>query len=160
MPKLSDWGDHKFTKPGGDNEYFEKMSRVIFVAGLNWKVVDNKWPAIKKAFAGFDVNKVAAFSETQIEELMFNKDIIRNFAKLKGTVANAKQFQQISKDYGSFSKYLEALRKEGGEDALRSQIAKRFAFLGDGTTVMFLYGVGEDLPKTMQQMQAKHSTKK
>ena len=38
-------------RPSNDNVYFENMCRVIFQAGLNWKVIDNKWPSIKKAFA-------------------------------------------------------------------------------------------------------------
>jgi 3-methyladenine DNA glycosylase Tag len=47
-------------RPTDDNSYFENMCRVIFQAGLNWHVIDNKWPTTRKAFANFDINKVAA----------------------------------------------------------------------------------------------------
>ena len=45
-----------------DEVYFENMCRVIFQAGLNWQVIDNKWPSIKKAFANFNIDKVACFT--------------------------------------------------------------------------------------------------
>ena len=57
-------------RPPNDNAYFENMIRVIFQAGLNWRVIDNKWPAIKKAFANFDIDKAASFTNADVEHLM------------------------------------------------------------------------------------------
>ena len=50
-------------KPANDNVYFENMCRVIFQAGLNWQVIDGKWPTTKKAFANFNIKKVACFTD-------------------------------------------------------------------------------------------------
>ena len=47
--------------PRYDDGYFERMSQAIFQAGLNWKMVENKWPHFRRAFANFSINKVAKF---------------------------------------------------------------------------------------------------
>jgi DNA-3-methyladenine glycosylase I len=151
MPNSSDWHNHKIVKPKNDNEYFERMSRVILMAGLNWRTLEKKWPGIKKAFADFDIAKVAGFQEAEIEELVMNPAVIRNLPKIRAVVNNAKEIQKIQKEYGSFEKYLVALRKEGGEDKLRDEVGKRFAFLGKSTTITFLYSAGEDLPKASKE---------
>lgn len=155
MPKPSDWQQHKIDKPKNDTEYFERMCRVIFMAGLNWRTLDNKWPGIKKAFDNFDIDKVAAYQEPEIDDLMNNTDVIRNLPKIRAIVANAKTMQNIAAEYGSFEKYLDGLSKQG-EDVMRSTIEKQFAFLGKGTTVIFLFSVGQKLPKAHAEWGARH----
>lgn len=155
MPKPSDWKHHKIEKPKNDNEYLERMSRVVLASGLNWRVLENKWPGIQKAFSSFDVNKVSKFQELEIEELMMNPDVIRNLAKIRAIVANATTIKSISKEFGSFEKYLDSLEKDG-EDKMREQLSKTFAFLGKGTTVIFLFAVGRKLPKATAEWQARH----
>ncbi|HSX36848.1 MAG TPA: DNA-3-methyladenine glycosylase I, partial [Patescibacteria group bacterium] len=128
---MPDWHmHHKVEKPANDSEYLERMSRVIFAAGLNWRVLEKKWPGIVKAYGGFDVAKVAGYLEPDIERLMNNPDVIHNLAKLRAIIANAKEMQAIAKEYGSFADYLETLRKDGGEDGQVVALSKRFAFLG------------------------------
>ncbi len=158
MPKPSEWHmkHYKVTKPKDDSEYFERMSKVIFMAGLNWQVLDKKWPGIQKAFAGFDIAKVAKFQEPEIEELMNNTDVIRNLAKIRAIIKNAQEIQKLAEEEGSFESYLARLHKEGGEDGMRDAVSKRFAFLGKGTTVIFLFSVGQDLPKAAAEWQAHH----
>ena len=51
-------------RPANDEAYFENMCRVIFQAGLNWQVIDNKWPTTKKAFANFNIEKIACFTDS------------------------------------------------------------------------------------------------
>ncbi len=155
MPEA--WHNHTVTKPSSDDEYFERMCRVIFMAGLNWRILEKKWPGIQKAFANFKIDTVAKFQEAEIEELVMNPDVIRNLAKIRAVVANAQEMQAIAAEYGSFEKYLAELRKSGGEDGLREAVTKRFAFLGKGTTVIFLFSVGQDLPKAHQEWKARHS---
>jgi DNA-3-methyladenine glycosylase I len=156
MPKPGDWKNHKIEKPKNDNEYLERMSRVILASGLNWQVLEKKWPGIKKAFADFDVDKVSKFLEPEIEELMMNSDVIRNLPKIRAIVANAKTIKELGKENGSFASYLDSLNKAGGEDKMREEISKNFAFLGKSTTVIFLFAVGMDLPKATAEWQAKH----
>src|SRR6266705_794450 len=55
--------------PKNDDEYFERMTRSLFTAGLNWKVIENKWPNFQKAFAGFSISKVSRFSDKDVKKL-------------------------------------------------------------------------------------------
>ncbi len=158
MPKPDEWmKHHKIEKPKDDNEYLERMSRVILASGLNWQVLEKKWPGIKKAFSNFNIDKVSKFQEPEIEELMMNPDVIRNLAKIRAIVANAQKIKILSTQHGSFANYLESLDKDGGEDRLREEVSKQFAFLGKGTTVIFLFAVGMDLPKATKEWRARHT---
>ena len=156
MPRPSDWHDHQVEKPKDDNDYFERMSRVIFMSGLNWRTLEKKWPGIQEAFAHFNIDVVAEFQEPEIEALMLNPAVIRNQAKIRAIVANAQTMQHIAREHGSFEHYLSELKKLGGEDALRDEVTKRFSFLGKGTTVIFLFSVGEELPKATKEWKESH----
>jgi len=158
MPQPSSWhiSDHPVEKPKNDNEYFERMSRTIFMSGLNWQVLEKKWPGIKKAFGNFEIDKVAKFQESKIQELTENPNVIRNLPKIRAIVANARQMQTIAKQYSSFANYLAELQRSGGEDKLRKAISEQFAFMGKSTTVIFLFSVGEDLPKAVKEWEAGH----
>ena len=162
MPEPSSWQMHHqpSEKPKNDDDYFERMSRVIFMSGLKWQVLDKKWPAIKEAFAHFEINKVANFQESKIQELMRDPAVIRNLPKIKAVIANARQMQAILKEYGSFASYLTQLKKSGGEDKLREAVSKQFAFLGKGTTVIFLFSVGETLPQAVKEREDKQKDQK
>jgi DNA-3-methyladenine glycosylase I len=157
MPNPSDWRSHHVEHPQSDNDYFERMSRVVFMSGLNWKTLEKKWPGIKTAFAGFDIETVSHFDEAKIDALMANPDVIRNLSKIKAIVSNAEEMDKVIQEYGSFERYLERLQDDGGEDGLRSEISKRFAFMGKGTTVIFLYSVGLELPKASEEWQDRHA---
>ena len=58
--------DPRGEKPESLGGYLENMSKVIFTSGINWKVVEAKWPGIKEAFGGFDVEKVARLAPDDI----------------------------------------------------------------------------------------------
>ena len=75
--QMPEWW-YREKRPSTDCEYFENMCRVIFKAGLNWQVIDKKWPTTKKAFANFNVSKVADYTATDVECLMKDEGIIRN----------------------------------------------------------------------------------
>jgi DNA-3-methyladenine glycosylase I len=147
---------HRVDKPQSDREYFERMSRVILVSRLNGRTLEKKWPGIKEAFAGFDIKTVAGFDEPEIAALMANPTVIRNEATFRAFVANAAEFQAVAKEQGSFARYLAELRHSGGEAGLRAAVSKCFAFLGKGTTVMYLFSIGEDLPNATKEWEALH----
>jgi len=154
MSSPSEWHDRKVENPKDDNDYFERMSRVIFMSGLNWRTLEKKWPGIQAAFAFFNIDAVAEFQEPEIEALMNNPAVIRNLAKIRAVVANAQTMQEIAREHGSFEYYLSELKQSGGEDAVRDGVRKRFAFLGKGTTGMFLYAVGEEMSKAIKEGEA------
>ena len=76
-----------------------------FKAGLSWITILKKRESFKIAFDNFDVNKIARYDENKIEQLMENKDIIRNRRKIVAAIKNAKIFIEIQNEFGSFSKY-------------------------------------------------------
>jgi DNA-3-methyladenine glycosylase I len=130
-------------RPSSDDSYFENMCRVIFQAGLNWSVIDKKWPTTKKAFANFSIDKVARFNDADLERLMKDEGIVRNRGKLQAIILNARQFQDICKEFGSFQKYIDSLDKSDNYANAAKELISRFKWLGLSSASMFLYTVGE-----------------
>lgn len=90
-----------------DERYlFEMLILESFQAGLSWECVLNKREAFIKAYDEFDIEKVCAYGEEKINELLGNKAIIRNRLKITASIENAKIFRQISHKHGSFYEYL------------------------------------------------------
>lgn len=75
-------------------------------AGLSWDTILRKRENYRSAFDGFDVNKVARYTDKTIERLLLNEGIIRNRLKIASAVSNAKAFLKIQKEFGSFDKYI------------------------------------------------------
>jgi DNA-3-methyladenine glycosylase I len=75
-------------------------------AGLSWLTILKRRENYRKAFAGFDAQKVARFTEKDIERLMQDSGIIRNRNKIESAVSNARLFLEIQKEFGSFCNYL------------------------------------------------------
>ncbi len=132
-------------RPSNDSVYFENMCRVIFQAGLNWQVIDNKWLTTKKAFADFNILDVANFTNTDVETLMRDPGIIRNKGKIKAIIQNAQNFMAIEKQYGSFQKYLDSLDKSDNYANAIKDLVNKFKWLGPPSASLFLYTVGEKI---------------
>ena len=102
-----DYHDHEWENPVYDDEkLYEMFLLETFQAGLSWITILKKRESFKIAFDNFDVNKIARYDENKIEQLMENKDIIRNRRKIVAAIKNAKIFIEIQNEFGSFSKYL------------------------------------------------------
>jgi 3-methyladenine DNA glycosylase Tag len=136
---------YKDRRPSNDDAYFENMTRVIFLAGLSWKMIDEKWPNFKKVFKNFSINEVAKFDKEDVKQLMANVGIVRNQAKIAATISNAKQFQDIKKKYGSFQSYLDGLDKSDNYNLVIKEFGKKFSRLGPSSARIFLYSVGEKI---------------
>ena len=89
-----------------DHKLFEMLLLESFQAGLSWLTILKKREAFREAFDAFDVAKVAGYTEVKQKELMQNPGIISNRLKIRAAVKNAVIFQQIQREYGSFSAYL------------------------------------------------------
>ncbi len=88
-----------------DDRWLAGMTKVIFQAGFVWKVVENKWPAFEDAFHGFHPARVAAMHDEELEALMSNEGIIRNFAKIKTAPHNARMLCDLAEEHGSAAKF-------------------------------------------------------
>jgi 3-methyladenine DNA glycosylase Tag len=131
--------------PPNSDAYFENMTRVIFLAGLSWKMIDEKWPNFRKAFKNFSIDDVAKFNENDVNRLMDDTGIVRNRAKIMATISDAKQFQDIRKEFGSFKSYLDRLDKSQNYALVVKELGKRFSRLGPSSARIFLYSVGESV---------------
>jgi DNA-3-methyladenine glycosylase I len=89
-----------------DRKLFEFIVLDTFQAGLSWSTILNKRENFRKAFDDFDYRKIARYSEKKIQKLLSDEGIIRNKLKVYGTVNNAKQFQAVQNEFGSFGKYI------------------------------------------------------
>lgn len=105
-PDYVDYHDHEWGVPVYDDQLlFEFLTLESAQAGLSWYTILKKREGYRRAFHGFDVNKVAMMDEQDIERLMTDDSIIRNRLKITATINNAKRFIEIQQEFGSFSNY-------------------------------------------------------
>ncbi len=88
-----------------DRVLFEFLILEGAQAGLSWSTILKRREGYRKAFAGFDFEKVARFTRAKIESLMNNEGIIRNRLKIESAVTNAKAFLKVQEEFGRFSDY-------------------------------------------------------
>ena len=94
-----------------DKYLFEMLILESFQAGLSWECVLNKREAFRKSYDNFNIDKIINYDDKKIEELINNKDIIRNKLKIRSSINNAKIFKQISEEYKGFYNYLKTFTK-------------------------------------------------
>ena len=132
-----------------DQKLLEMLILECFQAGLSWECVLNKRDAFRKAFDGFDLEKICAYHEDKLEMLRNNPEIIRNRLKIQAAVINAQAFRKIQKEYGSFSEYLwhwtdGSVIQETGKTSSElsdtiSKDLKKYGMKFVGTTVVYAY---------------------
>ena len=91
-----------------DTKLFEFIVLESAQAGLNWATILRKRTEYRKAFANYDVKKVASFAMPQVEQLLNSTsiNIVRNRLKLNSVITNARVFIEIQNDFGSFDNYI------------------------------------------------------
>ena len=105
--KYIKYHDEEWGVPSYEDSYlFEMLLLESFQAGLSWECILNKRESFRKAFDNFDYRKIAEYKEDKINELINDKNIIRNKLKIKASINNAKIFMKIQKEYGTFSNYI------------------------------------------------------
>lgn len=136
-----------------DKKLFEFLILESAQAGLSWITILRRRDGYRKAFAGFDVQKVAKFIDKDVERLMQDTGIIRNRLKILAAINNAKLFIDVQKEFGSFDKYLYSFMPDGKpivnhgdkipastpiSDAISKDMKKRgFKFFG--TTICYAH---------------------
>lgn len=99
--------DEEWCVPNFDDKYlYEMLILESYQAGLSWECVLNKREAFRKAYDGFDVDKVALYDESKVRELSDDKGIIRNKRKINASIKNSRIFKEIVCEFGSFYNYL------------------------------------------------------
>jgi DNA-3-methyladenine glycosylase I len=98
----SEWG----VPVHDDKKHFEFLILEGAQAGLSWSTILRKREGYRKAFAEFEPEAVARFTEKRLEKLLLNPSIVRNRLKVYAAVNNAKKFLEVQKEFGSFDKYI------------------------------------------------------
>ena len=126
-----------------DDRFLSAMARNIFRAGFVWKIVDAKWPSFEDAFHRFDILKVAAMDDQDLDELATDTRVIRNRPKLAAVRDNARFIFEVVNECGSFGAYL-AQWPDADLIGLWAELQRRGSRLGGFTRAVFLREVGKD----------------
>lgn len=106
-PKYIEYHDNEWGKPNFDDRYLlEMLVLESFQAGLAWECVLNKRESFKIAYDNFDIDMICNYDDEKINELLNNKDIIRNRSKIEASINNSRIFRSIVEEFGSFYNYL------------------------------------------------------
>lgn len=97
-----EWGVPVFD----EMKLFEMLVLEGAQAGLSWLTVLRKREAYRKAFQGFDFNKVSLYDETDLRQLLNDQGLVRNRLKLYSVIQNARALLEIKRSLGSFSEFL------------------------------------------------------
>lgn len=89
-----------------EQKLFEFLTLEGAQAGLSWITILRKREAYRAAFADFDVIKVAAFGDQEVERLMQDAGIVRNRLKIQAAITNARAFLAVQREFGSFDAYI------------------------------------------------------
>jgi len=104
---MRDYHDLEWGTPlHDDRKIFEFLILEGMQAGLSWTLVLNKRENFRRAFRGFDPEKVARFTKRDVERLLGDAGIIRNRLKISGAINNAKRFLEVKKEFGTFDRYI------------------------------------------------------
>lgn len=155
-PIYCKYHDEEWGRPcHDDHALYELFVIELFQAGLSWATLLHKRENFRRAYDGFDIDRVAAYGEEKINELMQDAGIIRSRAKIEASIHNSRIVQEIMKEYGSFDEYLwsfsggKSIYEEPGvttnaiSDAMAKDMKRRgMKFAGSVTIFSFLQAMG------------------
>ncbi len=147
-----------------DNDFrlFEKICLEGFQSGLSWLTILCKRENFRKAFAGFEFDKVAGFDDRDVSRLLQDKGIVRHRGKIEATINNASRAIELVDEFGSLAAYIwqwepDAKETHAGKDerkhvipsitntslALSKDLKKRgWKFFGPTTAYAFMQAMG------------------
>ena len=145
------WG----TRTYDESALFEALTLGVFEAGLSWSIVFGKRDAFRKAFHGFDVARVAAMTERDVDRLVQDPSIIRNRAKIRATVENARAMRSASPSLAALARSYASNRKRAPRsiadlptstpqaEAFAKQLKSQgYRFVGPTSVYAFMQNVG------------------
>jgi DNA-3-methyladenine glycosylase I len=124
-----------------DAVLFERLVLEMNQAGLSWLTVLKKRDAFRRAFADYDVERVARFTDARRAKLMGDAGIIRNRLKIAAVVENAKRIRSLQREHGSFAAWLGAQPPLAKAEWVKL-FKKTFVFTGGEITGEFLMSIG------------------
>jgi DNA-3-methyladenine glycosylase I len=124
-----------------DTVLFERLILEINQAGLSWLTILKKREGFRRAYAGFQIDEVAAFGEKDVARLLADASIIRNRLKVNAAITNANRALELIREHGSLAAWLDSLHpqtREGWGKIFR----KTFVFTGGEIVREFLLSTG------------------
>ncbi len=105
--KMTRYHDEEWGVPlRDDKKQFEFLMMEVMQCGLNWNMMLQKREIFRLCFDGFDFDKIAAYEETDIERIFNTEGMIRSRRKIEAIIHNARCFQKLRMEFGSFSHYI------------------------------------------------------
>ncbi len=162
-PAYRHYHDYEWGFPVTDDmRLFEKLCLEGFQAGLSWLTILNKRDAFRRAFAGFDAERVALFDAHDVARLLADAAIVRHRGKIESTVNNAQRVLELRREFGSLAAYvwrfepgpssrprrltfeaLKAMTSSPESVALSKDLKKRgWTFVGPTTVYAFMQAMG------------------
>ena len=154
-PKYIEYHDKEWCQTNFSDQYlYEMLILESFQAGLSWECILNKRESFRKAYDNFNIHKVCSYDEKTIEELLNNKEIIRNKLKINASINNSKIFKTIVDEYGTFYNYLKSFAGDKIiyeieqttnhlSDAISKDLQKRgMKFVGSTIIYSYLQAIG------------------
>lgn len=106
-PLYQSYHDHEWGRPIHDDQrQFEHLCLESLQCGLSWLTILNKREVIRQCFNHFDVDAVAQYTEIDIERIMSTEGMLKSRKKIEAIINNAKAFQRIQAEFGSFCEYI------------------------------------------------------
>ena len=124
-----------------DNLLFERLILEVNQAGLSWITILRKAENFRKAYHGFNIDKIAKYGERDIARLLADSGIIRNRLKVNAAIENAKRIQLLRKEFGSFKGWLDKNHPLTKDEWTRL-FKKTFVFTGGEIVNEFLISTG------------------
>ena len=139
-----------------DQRLFEKVSLEAFQSGLSWRTILDKREHFRRAFLGFDFNRVASFGPKDVERLLKDQGIVRHRGKIEAVIRNAAAAQKLVAEFGSLAAYFWRFEPDPAtlappqtasthpmSVALSKDLKKRgWAFVGPTTAYAFMQAMG------------------
>ncbi len=126
-----------------DDRWLSQMTKLIFQAGFNWKVIENKWPGFEEAFFGFDPGRLSMLPDEDMDGFLKDSRIVRNGQKIATVRHNATFICDLAQEHGSAGKFF-AGWPDDDFIGLLDVLQKRGSRLGGSTGAYFLRFMGKD----------------
>ncbi len=156
-PEFLAYHDTEWGFPVSDDQrLFEKLSLEAFQSGLSWRTILAKRENFRAVFHGFDFNRVARFTQGDIERLLTDEGIVRHRGKIEAVVNNAQRTQELVKQEGSLAAFVwsyepdvkqlaapQSASTSAESIALSKELKKRgWKFVGPTTVYAFMQAMG------------------
>ncbi|MEZ5645154.1 MAG: DNA-3-methyladenine glycosylase I [Burkholderiaceae bacterium] len=156
-PEFPAYHDHEWGFPVSDDQrLFEKVCLEAFQSGLSWRTILSKRENFRRAFLGFDFNRIAAFGPEDVERLLQDEGIVRHRGKIEAVIRNAAAAQALVNEFGSLAAYFwrfepdpatlpapQTASTHAASIALSKDLKKRgWVFVGPTTAYAFMQAMG------------------